>query len=34
MMPFKLKGNKKQKPQISLGLCGSLLNSYEKEETF
>ncbi len=34
MMPLKLKGNKKRKPQISLRLCGSLLNSYEKEETF
>ncbi len=33
-MPFKLEGIKKRKPQISLRLCGSLLNSYEKEETF
>jgi hypothetical protein len=27
MMPFKLEGNKKRKPQISLELRGSLLNS-------
>jgi hypothetical protein len=34
MMPFKLRGIKERKPQISLELCGSLLNSYKKEETF
>ena len=34
MIPFKLEGIKKRKPQISLRLCGSLLNSCEKEETF
>ena len=34
MIPLKLEGIKKRKPQISLRLCGSLLNSYKKEETF
>ena len=34
MMPLKLGIIKKRKPQISLELRRSLLNSYEKEETF
>ncbi len=34
MMPFKLKGDKKRKPQISLELCGSLLNSLKKRRHF
>jgi hypothetical protein len=34
MMPFKWEGNKKRKPQISLGLFGSLLNSLKKRIHF
>jgi hypothetical protein len=34
MMPLKLERNKKQKPQISLELRGSLLNSLKKRRHF
>jgi hypothetical protein len=34
MMPLKLEGIKKRKPQISLELCGSLLNSMKKRRHF
>jgi hypothetical protein len=33
-MPLKSEGNKKRKPQISLELCGSLLNSLRKRKYF